>query len=341
MLNRSYTVDYAAYAVTPPTWLDGDELDLVSVGGIEFQAALRRADGTCDPPSDSCTLSLGEPIRERWVRVYALVTEDSARKVPLYTGLASLPRHVWEGPVETWETELTGPLARADEVLLPPGWWWQADPASKAGELLSQNCPAPVSVARPAANMPSPIYAESGETALTMAQKLCDACGYRIRVAPDGSVSVEPEPTSPTLSIDEGGADVMHEDVEESTDMAGVPNVYRVTTDSDAAVWRDDDPGSPYSTVSRGREIWAQEEGVSLVEGESASTRAMQALQRAQRAATTVAYTREFDEGTCAGDLAGIDMPATGIKGIYRITRMSLECGIGIDVDEEAELWEG
>lgn len=338
ILTDSYAVDYMACIVSPKTWVDGAEIGLVSVDSIEYEAAIPNQNGGNEPPHDTCSITLSEPIGEQWVRVYALVTQEDTVAVPLYTGLASRPSHVWEGAAETWQTDLTGVLARAGEKLMPLGWWWQTDPATKAADLLSENCPAPVTVTRAAHNLTAPIYAEEGETNLTMAQKLCDACGYRIRVDADGSITVEPIPTSPSLTIDEGGNDLMLESLDESTDMDGVPNVYRVSTgEGDVAIWRDDDPESPYSTVSRGREIWAEETGVSLLVGESASTRAMQGLKAQQHAATVVGYSREFADGVNAGDLVKLDMPATGLSGLWRIVRTSLQCDVGIIVDEEVE----
>lgn len=340
ILTGNYSVDYAAYSVSPDTWADGAEIDLVSIESIEYEAARPNSDGGNEPPYDSCSLVLGDEIGEQWVRVYALVTQESTRAVPLYTGLSSSrPRHEWKGAEEVWSVDLTGTLARAGEKLMPIGWWCQTDPATKAGSLLAENCPAPVTVTEPAANLSSPIYAEEGETNLTMAQKLCDACGYRIRVDADGSITVEPEPETPALTIDEGGNDLMLEDLDDGpSDESDVPNVYRVTTgEGDVAVWRDDDPESQWSTVARGREIWMQETGVSLVEGESASTRAMRGLQTAQHAARTANYSREFADGVHAGDLVEFDMPKTRLSGLWRVTRTSLQCEVGITVDDEVE----
>lgn len=340
ILSSSYSVDYTAFTVSAKTWQDGAEIDLLGIDSIEFEAALPNADGGSEPPVDTCTITVGEPVGEQWIRVYAIITQDATRTVPLYTGLVTNTRHEWNGATETWKVDLTGPLARASEKLMPVGWWWQTDPATKAGDLLSENCPAPVTITKPASNMAHPIYAETGETNLTMAQKLCDTCGYRIRVDADGSITVEPEPTKPSLTIDEGGNDIMLENLDDGSDIGEIPNVFRVSTgDGEVAVFRDTDPSSPYSIVKRGREIWAEETGVSLVEGESAATRAMRGLLAKQRSAITANYSREYADGVHAGDLVKLDMPATKLNGLWRVVRTSLQCDVGIIVDEEVEYY--
>lgn len=320
---QPYEVDYTAVSVTK-SWMDGEPLDLLAIDGIDVSEE-----------SATATISLAEGVGEQWIRLYANAhSATESEKVALFTGITSLPKANWDGVEGTYSCEVYSSLSCADDVLLPIGWWTDGhDPAQVAAGLLARSTPAPVEWEQGSPQLTSPMVAEDGESCGSMARKLVDAINWRIRLAGDGRIYVERKPSLPSDTLDESENDVMLPEVDESIDLSGIPNVYRVTSGDDAIVVYDDDADSMFSTVSRGREIWAEERGVTLNAGESLESYAIRKLRESQDVSYRLSYTREYMP-LDLGDLVRINLPSIGIDATYMIESQHVNCGVGITVDE-------
>ena len=324
---QPHEIDYECVSVTLG-WMDGEPFDLLSIDGIDVSA-----------DSSSASISLGESIPEQWVRLYAKArSSGDSERVPLYTGITGTPHVSWSGALGTWTCEIYSPMSCADDVLLPIGWWTDGhDPAQVAASLLARATPAPVECDSGSPNLTEPMIAEDGESCGSMARKLCKACGWRIRLDGEGVFHLERMPALPSETLDESANDVMMPDVDQTIDLAGIPNVFRVTSGDSVFVARDDDPDSMFSTFARGREIWGEERDVALNAGESLESYAKRALKEQQDAAWVLSYTREYMP-LALGDMVRVNLPSIGIDANYRIISQHYNCSTGMTVDEEVEL---
>ena len=120
-------------------------------------------------------------------------------------------------------------------------------------------------------------------------------------------------------------------------DWYSCPNVFRAVQDDLSAVARDDDPDSPLSTVSRGREIWAEETSCDFNTGESIAEYAVRRLKELQSIAVTASYERRYHPDVLAGDVIRLRYPAQGLDGLYKVTSQSIELGYGAKTSEEVK----
>lgn len=326
-----FSSSYYITIVDPDTWRDIDRMEITG-GQIErsTDALLESADiDMTEPP----------PSREAWVRIWLDADQDGVTHVPLFTGLTSAPSRDIDGRRESYKVECYSVLKPIDDILTERGYYIPANvPAPQAAERLLKTGIAPVNVS-PSANpsrLTEAIIAEDGETNLTLAQKVLEAVGWRIRIDGYGTINVEPSNDEVKAVFDVNGNDVIEMQVTDECDWYSCPNVLRAISGDLTAIARDDNPKSSLSTVARGREIWAEESSVNLGTNESLSAYAYRRLKALQSPARTVSYTRRFDPDVNVGDIVRINHPEIGINGEFRVTSQSLELGYGCRTEEEA-----
>jgi hypothetical protein len=197
---------------------------------------------------------------------------------------------------------------------------------------------APVRPVRIADNSPTlkqAIIAEGNESNLSMVEKLLDAINWRLRILGDGTIEVIPYATEIVDSFDSQSNDILEQSLSITYDWYAVPNVFRAVVDDISAVARDDDPGSPFSTVNRGREVWLEETNCYLNDGESASAYANRRLKELQRVSTSISYDRRFKPNVLLSDLVRINYPSVGISGHFLITSQTIALGPNATTSEE------
>ena len=168
-----------------------------------------------------------------------------------------------------------------------------------------------------------------------MALKVADAINWRIRLDGSGTVYIEPKPTEAVAVFDGTTNDVVEPEVSEEFDWYSCPNVLQVVKDDVVAVARDDSEDSVYSTVSRGREIWAQESSVDLASNESLAAYASRRLKELQTVQRKVSYKRRFSPDVYVGDLIRLNYPQVELSGLFRVESQTYDLGLGCSVSEE------
>lgn len=322
-----FSASYRAYIVDPTTWEDTDEIEIT--GGT-----ISRDSG--DDLLESASLDVREKLGETWVRVYLIAEQDGGTvRVPLFTGLTSSPSRDLDGLRESFSVDCYSVLKSASDKMTPLGYY---APAGARGAYLAAQLLKGAGITATydegSAALANTIVAESGETALTMAQRIVDAIGWQIRINGRGAVTIEPKDTEirATFSADR---DAIEPQVTDTDDWYSCPNVLRVTSGSQTIVVRDDDPASPLSTVARGREIW-QQESVSLSDASALPTYALQLLAELQSHTRILKYKRRFDPDVRPGDRIRISYPASGIDGTFKVSSQSITLGFGARTEEEA-----
>ena len=325
---HGFSATYCLMTVNPETWADDEELGIIE-GTIERDA---EADLI-----ESASITLAEPVGEIWIRLYLQARQESdSEKVALFTGLTSSPERKLDGHRITYPVECYSVLKPADDVLLLRGY--TAPRGAGAGlvkELLSV-IPAPVEAEDASPALSDNIVAEDGETRLSMANKILDAIGWRLRIEGDGSVTICAKAAESSVRFDANENDVIETEVTDTNDWFECPNVLRAyTEEAGTAVARDDDPESDLSTVSRGREIWLEDTDVNLNVDENIAQYAIRRLREEQQHARTLSYNRRFFDGITVGDIITINYPGYELTGDYRIKTQSITLGYGCRTAEE------
>ena len=319
---------YYAARVNPQTWADAGEISIIS-GSITKKAGSDLV--------QSADITVSEDIgTEAWIRVYMIAEQGGAKeRVPLFTGIVSSPSRNIKGAQETRKLDCYSVLKVAADILLPIGWF--APARTNGGELiriLLADLPCPVEVDEGAPNIISSFVAGNNDSKLSVAQEIAEAINWQIKVRGDGSVRICPKPLTISGTFDNIENDIIETSVTDNRDIFSVPNVLRVTLGGSAATARDDDPDSIYSTVNRGREIWAQEEA-KLAAGESLGEFAIRRLKEMQNPSRKLDYTRRFQPDVDVNDLVSIVYPKQNIGDVFRVQSQTITLSHGAKVKEE------
>lgn len=277
---------------------------------------------------------------EKYIRIY-LDTEQSGATshVPLFTGLATTPSRDIDGYYEANKLQCYSVLKAAKDVLLDRGYYVPA--GASIGDIIKNLLsvvPAPVEIADGAPKLLYSIVAEEGETPLSMVDKVLGAIpDWRMVVLGDGTLRVEEKPKEAEYKFDPVEADFIEPTLKVTYDWYEAPNCFRAIGDDLCAVARDDDPESKLSTVSRGREIWAQETSVKLSTEQSIAEYAVNRLKELQQLSLTASYKRRFAPSVGVGDCVLLHYPVQGLDGTFCITSQKIELGHNATTSEEVE----
>ena len=326
--SKGYSASCYAERVDPATWRDVGVIRLTG-GTIKRETTGKRQS------ADISCVRYSFPV-EQWVRVYMDIRQDGeTAHVPLFTGIAVSPGDDINGRLTINTLTCFSVLKPCEDVLLPRGSYAPTgmNGAELVRRLLSVS-PAPVTVADSSPALAETIVAEDGESCLSMADKILDAIGWRLRIDGDGTIRIMPPASEPSARFDPAGNDMIEPQVKITADWYSCPNVLIVVAGDVTGIARDDDPDSPLSTVSRGREVWKQE-SCSLSAGESVAEYARRRLRELQRVRQTVSYTRRYLPDVMPGDIVGLNYPEQELTGNYGVQSQSITLGYGARTAEQ------
>lgn len=327
--SKGYSASFYASFVDPVTWRDVERFEIK--GG-----SISRSDADLQESADLDCVDYDQS-RERWVRIWLDTKQGGASShTALFTGLATSPDKDLHGFMSETKVELYSVLKPASDIYLQRGYYAPINTAGArvVADLLSV-VPAPKEIAGDSPALQSAIIAEDGETRLTMAIKVLEAINWRITISGTGTIRIGPKPTEPVVSFDALENDCIEPEISVSYDWFSCPNIFRAITDGVSAVARDDDPNSPFSVASRGREVWQEEDDCDLAENETLAEYAKRRLKEEQNLATMLDYDRRYHPDVGVGDLIRLHYPGQGIDGIYEVTKQSITLGAGARTSEE------
>lgn len=323
-----YTAAYYLTIIDRDTWRDTGRVEITG-GSIS-----RVAEGL----KNSAAINAREfTDEETWVRVYLDARQgDSAEHIPLITGITSTPERSYDGVLPTVNIQIYSVLKPLEDILLPRGWYAaaQANGAGVIAELLTAT-PAPVVIATDAPRLQEAIIAEEGETNLSMLEKVLTAINWRVRIHGDGTIEVTQRATEAAAFFDPVNADLLEPEITTTRDWFAIPNVLRATSGDLSATARDDDPDSPLSTVSRGREVWAEETAAEFNTGETLAEYAARRLKEQQQIAIKGTYARRFMPDVYPEDLVVLNYPEQGLNGVYTINSQNIDLSYAARTQEE------
>ena len=330
--SKGFTARYYATIVDPLTWRDMGRVD-ISGGTIKLSDSNLResADIQCKTFDQNA---------EYWIRIFleARQEDEGSTLVPLFTGLVSVPSRNFTGLKETSSLQCYSVLKPAEDYLLPLGWNIMAgyNGPKAVYDLLTSVTPAPVRIEGDPVHISMPIVAESGESALSMTDYILSVIGWRLRINGRGEIVICPEADEITSVYSAANNDVIEMNVSISNNWYDCPNVFRAINGDMIAIAKDEDPDSPFSISSRGREIWMEENGCTLRTDETLGQYSRRRLQEEQIIIYSLSYNRRVDPDVRVSDLIGIVHPDQTINGTFRVTSQSITIGYGASVSEES-----
>lgn len=329
--SKGYGSTYYIGIVDPLTWKDSDRIEITG-GSISRTNSDLRQSADIDCVNYDTT-------KERWIRIWmdAKQSSDSVH-IPLFTGIASSPTKNINGNIIETPVQCYSVLKPAEDVLLTRGWYAPVD--ISGGDLIKnllRVTGAPINVEPDSPKIKTAIIAEEGETNLSMVERILNVIKWQLAIAGDGTITVKPKPSNSKSTFSALSNDILEPSITIDYDWFSCPNVLIVYDSETSAIARDDDPNSPLSTVSRGREVWVEESVGALAENENLSAYTLRRLKELQKVATKVSYTRRFEPDLDVTDIITLDYPHQTLKGDYRIISQSIQLGAGTKISEEVE----
>lgn len=323
------------------TWRDAGRLDLVESCTIQRDSGAETL--------GSASIDVTGDVGERYVRAYLVATQGEERtRVPLGTFLAQTPSTTFDGRRAESTLDAYTPLIELKECAPPLGYTIAAgeNVMGRVARIASEHMRAPVVPAVSQAEMPHDFTADPDDTWATYLADACDLAGFRFGLDELGRLIFEPSSiaaSAPVWTFTEGDGSILRPELTTERDLYGVPNAFEASWSKDGEVIFsravNDDPNSPASTVSRGREITMRETSPDVT-----GTVTQEALDRyAERRLSelsTVECRVTYSHGYCPvrlGDCVRLDYPSAGLSGVTaRVVSQSIECGTGCSVEETA-----
>lgn len=330
------------HEVDPGTWRDSRRISTVEGASLvrdSSQATL-----------GSATIDADGTFGEGYVRVYLVTEQDGAtERHALGTYLVQTPTSSFDGRRASASMDAYTPLVELSETSPPLGYYVDAgeNVMAACASLCARHMRGPVVAAVAPDALGAAFVADGDETWLGFVTALASSAGHSLSLDETGrllfSPDADPSAMQPVWTYDEGNSSILYPEVELTRDLYGVPNVVEVVWSDEHDVYvarvSNDDPNSPTSTVSRGREIQHREENPDLP-GTPTQAAVEGYARRRLRELSQVEYEvfyRHGYNGVRLGDCVRLDHPRAGLPGVRaRVTYQSIECEEGCPVTERA-----
>lgn len=327
--NYGFSAKYYVAIVDPATWKDIDRVEIT--GG-----KISRSTDTLRESADLDCVAY-DRSSEQWIRIYLNAKQEgSSERVALFTGLATSPGRDIDGFRESNQVQCYSVLKPAQDILLQRGWY---APAGVDGTELIKRLlgvlPAPIEFGEGSPALQQSIIAEKKESNLSMALKILEAINWKLRIRGDGSILIQQQSDDEIAFFSALENDSIEPKINVKRDWYKCPNVFRAIADNNDEVVTDDDPDSLLSTVSRGREIWLEEDNCDLNDGETLRGYASRRLKEEQIVAATVSYDRRYDPDIYVDDVVRLHYPAQNIDGLFRVMKQDIDLTFGAQTSEE------
>ena len=352
---KSMKQTFEYYIVDPATWTDRTQCTFVS------KTTIKR-----DLKSDtlgSASIDTAEDLPECYIRVY-LVTEqnDIEEHFSLGTFLCQAPSRSFDGKVKSISVDAYTPLIELKENNPPVGYYIAGGSRvlEMAYRLVRENARAPVVKPSSTAVLSDGFVSELDDTWFTYLSDLLACAGYRFDLDDYSRILFAPEQDlnslNPIWTYNDDNSSILFPDVDLDRDLYGIPNVLEVvySTDHHVFVSRavNDDPNSPISTVSRGREVMNRIRDPDIVGGpERSQTLDQDGIDAFQqvldnytrqelRNMSSFEYTLTYSHGynpVRPGDCVLFNYTRSGLTGIKaKVISQSISCETGCKVEETA-----
>ena len=330
------------YEVDPETWGDRRKLDKVLSCSI-----------TRDLTEDtlgSASITTNEELDECYIRPYLITVQNNIReRFPLGVYLCQTPSVKYDGFVKSIELDAYTPLVELQEKLPPLGYSIikGRNILDVAHNIMEENMRAPIIKGKSDATLTGNFVANTSDTWLTYILDLVSVAEHRLDIDEKGRIMFSPyqdiDSLQPVWTYTDDNSSILYPEITVSRDLYGIPNVVEVifSTEGRTLYARavNDDPNSPISTVSRGREIVHRDSNPELPV-EPTQTSLNSYAKDLLRRLSSLEYELSYSHGYCPvriGDCVMLDYVRADIRHVKaRVIRQSIKCEPGMRVEETA-----
>lgn len=340
---------YEYYTVDPGTWKDVKLIPNVKSCTISRDSSV----GTLG----SATLDVTESVGECYIRVYLITIQNGLReRHPLGVFLVQTPSANFNGKVQAMSVDAYTPLLELKENQPPLGYsiLKGTNVMDMVYRLTDEHARAPVVPAGAEPLLTNDFISEPNDTWLSFISDLMAIAKFSFDLDEMGRILFAPQQETaalrPVWTYDDGNSSILYPELTLDNDLYGIPNVVEVIYSSGSHCYYakvvNDDPDSPISTVSRGREIIHRVTDPGLT-GESSEEQIQEYAEQLLKSLSTLECTITYTHGYCPvrrGDCVRINYARAGLTDIKaRVISQSIECIPGCPVTEKAvfttKLW--
>lgn len=347
--SKPMTQTFEYYVVDPGTWRDDKKLDGVKSCTITRDSSVETL--------GSATIDITGSIGECYIRVYLIAIQNEVKeKVPLGTYLVQTPSSTFDGKKTDVSLDAYTPLIELKENIPPLGYsiFKKENVMDNAYRLCRESARAPVVKTESEKDLYDDFVANSNDTWLSFIADLISNAKYKFELDELGRILFAPiqdtASLQPVKTFDDGNSSILYPEITMSHDLYGIPNVVEVVYSKGREHYYsrvvNDDPNSPTSTVSRGREIIKRITDPDLV-GDPTARQIQEYAERLLREASSLEYTVSYSHGYCpvrVGDCVRLNYKRAGVIDVKaKVISQSIKCESGCKVTEKAvytkKLW--
>lgn len=350
---KSMQRTYEYYIVDPGSWTDKYKINTITKSKIE-------RDDSADTLG-SASLEATESIGECYVRIYLITIQNGIHeKFSLGTFLVQTPSVDYDGRIKKIVMDAYTPLLELKENPPPLGYsiMKEANIMDTAYNLCWTHMRGPVVKTSSDDKLYCDFVANTDDTWLTYIRDLIANAKYDLGLDEYSRVIFLPyqelDSLQPVWSYNDDNSSILYSDISLEQDLYGVPTtvevIYSGTNNSVNyhAKAVNDDPNSPTSIISRGREIIYRDTDPDI---SGIPTTAMlqeyaeRLLKKLSSIECTITYTHGYN-GVRVGDCVRMNYSRAEITDIKaKVTKQTIECDTAGKVTETAvftkQLWEG
>lgn len=347
--SASMQQSFEYYIVDPGTWKESKRLDNVISCSITRDYSVETL--------GSATIDVTNSVGECYIRAYLVTIQNGLReRHPLGTFLVQTPSSSFDGKIRNVSMDAYTPLLELKENPPPLGYsiFKSENIMEKAYQIAREHTRAPVVQASSANTLYNDFVANSGDTWLSFLTDLIANAKYNFELDEFGRILFSPKQDTaslqPVWTYDDNNSSILYPSISMDHDLYGIPNVVEVIYSNGRDFYYarvvNDDPNSPTSTISRGREIVHRDTNPSVI-GDPTNAQIQEYARTLLRSLSTVEYTVSYTHGYCPvrlGDCVRINYARAGIVDVKaRVISQSIKCEPGCPVTEKAvfttKLW--
>ena len=345
---KSMQQSFEYYVVDPGTWKDITKLKDVKSCTISRDSEVETL--------GSATIDTTDTLGESYVRAYLITIQNGVEeRHPLGTFLVQTPSSSIDGKVRSVSMDAYTPLLELKENPPPIGYsiLEDANIMENAYQLVNEHARAPVVKTECNETLYSDFVANTEDTWISFLIDLIANAKYEFALDELGRILFSPKQETaslqPVWTYTDDNSSILYSDMDIKHDLYNVPNVVEViySKNGDSYYSRvvNDDPNSPVSTVSRGREKLHRIINPNL--GNPTERQIDEYAKNALKELSTLEYTILYTHGYCPvrlGDCVRFNYSRAGLKDVKaKVISQSIKCEPGCPVSEKAvftvKLW--
>ena len=339
---KSMRQTYEFYEVDPLTWTDKRQLANVLGGSVTHDLDTETI--------SSASFEVTEDLGELYIRPYLVTNQNGVtEKFPLGTYLSQTPSVEYKENRTAINIDAYSPLIELKEKYPPVGYSIAKGRGivDVAGILTKQYLRAPVVTGESEDKLERFFVSELDETWLGYLMSLLANAKYSFALDERGRIIFVPNQDlrslQPVYTFNDDNSSILYPDVTMERDLYGIPNVVEVIYSNEhdtlTATVKNEDPNSPISTVSRGREVVYRESNPDFLATPSMAVLYAHARQTL-RDLSSLEYKITYKHAYCGvrvGDCVMLNYNRAGFTNIKaKVIRQTINFETGCPVEETA-----